>query len=158
MTLLRRVALVLGLLAVPAAVRAQVTLTVTGGPVSFPAPAVADFDNGYIDATGSVTYQVSGTGFNFFQSHTTIISVRSTGATLNGTVPVSTLTWRRADLTAWNPMTTTNTQIESRTFQRFFTNDPWSNSVFFRLNLSYAGDPPGTYSTSLVITVTVTTP
>jgi hypothetical protein len=142
----------------PALLAAQGNLSVSGGPVAFAAPTTTDFDNGYIDAGSALSYQVSLSGFYFLQNHTSTVSIRASGATLNGSTPISTLTWRRGDLTTWNGLTTSNATVESQTYTRFTTQTPWSNQIYFRLNLSYAGDPPGTYSASLVITLTVTTP
>jgi hypothetical protein len=148
------------LLAFSGAAAAQsVTLKVTGKPVRFSVPTVTDFDNGFIDAQGALTYTVQGKGGNKdFTPHTTIVSIRTDSPTLNGTVPVTTLAWRRGDLGTWNPLSTTNATVESRPFVRKTTNDPWSNMIFFRLGLSYADDTPGTYSVNLVFTLTATTP
>jgi len=91
-------------------------------------------------------------------NRTTIVAIRSASASLGGGKPLSDLQWRRADLGTWNTMTTTNVTIESRTVKINTTNDPWSNTVFFRILLSWATDPPATYSANLVFTLTVTTP
>lgn len=145
----------------PCALAAQgtVALTVTGGPVAFAAPAAADFNNGSIASTGSVSYSVATSGGPPGTSHTSTVSIRATTGTLGGTKPVSDLQWNRADQAGvWNGLSTSNAQVEQRTIVRKGTNDPWSNSVSFRMLLSYANDVPGSYSTSLVITLTVTTP
>jgi hypothetical protein len=142
-----------------AATGQQARLTITGGPVAFAVPTVTDFDNGFIQAPSAVTYTVQSVGGgNKNTNHTTTVSIRATGSTLNGTVPIGTLEWRRSDLSTWNPVTTSNVTIESRPFRRATLNDPWSNSMVFRLALSYTTDTPGTYSASLVITLTATTP
>lgn len=152
-------ALALSLASTALTAQGKVKLTVTGGPITFNAPATSDFDNGYIAAPGPVTYTVAGQGGPKNGSlHTTTIAIRATTATLNGTTPIGDLTWRRSDLATWNPLTTSNVFVETKQFSRKLTNDPWTNDLYFRLNLSYAGDPPGAYSTSLIITVTVTTP
>jgi hypothetical protein len=151
-----RVLFALSLLSVPLA--AQGNLSVTGGPVAFAAPTTADFDAGFIDAGSALTYQVSLSGFYFLQNHTSTVSIRASGSTLNGTTPIGTLTWRRGDLTTWNSLATSDVTVESRSYSRFTAQTPWSNQLFFRLNLSYSGDPPGTYSATVVITLTETTP
>lgn len=154
-------ALVAASVLLPRAVAAQgsVSLTVTGGPVAFATPAATDFNAGSITSTGSLTYSVATSGGPPGTSHTSTVSVRATTGTLGGTKPVTDLQWERADLLGtWNGVTTTNAQVEQRTIVRKGANDPWSNQLNFRMLLSYANDAPGTYSTGLVITLTVTTP
>ncbi|MGB7212996.1 MAG: hypothetical protein WBC97_10255 [Gemmatimonadales bacterium] len=145
----------------PRAVAAQGTmsLTVIGGPVAFTAPAAADFNAGSIASTGTLTYSVATSGGPKGTSHTSTVSIHATTGTLGGAKPVSDLQWGRADLVGtWNGLTTSDAQVEQRTIVRKGTNDPWSNSLNFRMLLSYANDVPGSYSTGLVITLTVTTP
>lgn len=147
-------------LALPATLLAQgkEKLTITGGPVSFPAPTVTDYNNGYLSAGGALTYTVAGTGGGRGISHTSTVSVRATTGTLGGTKSITDLQWRRADLPTWNPMTTTSAQIEQRVIVRRGSNDPWSNQIFLRMLLSYANDGPGAHSGTLVFTLTITTP
>jgi hypothetical protein len=148
------------MLVLPAAATAQsARLRVTGGPVRFAAPTVSDFETGYIDAPSALTYTVRGRGAARDRTaRTTIISIRASSPTIHGTVPVSTLQWRRGDLSAWNPLSTVDANVESRPFVRNTTNDPWSNTIYFRLDLSYGADTPGVYSVNLIITLTATTP
>lgn len=145
---------------VPAVLLAQgrERLRITGAPVSFPAPTVTDYNNGFLPAGGTLTYTVSGTGGGNGISHTSTVSVRATTGTLGGTKAITDLQWRRADLSTWNPMTTTAAQIEQRLIVRRGANDPWSNQIFLRMLLSYANDGPGTHSATLVFTLTITTP
>jgi hypothetical protein len=142
-------------LAVPA--RAQVTLTLSNAPAVFPAPAVADYDAGFVNDPTGITWTISVAGGGG-KMRTSIVSIRSSSASLGGGKALSDLQWRRADLATWNAMTTTNATIESRQIQDKKLNDPWSNTVFFRMLLSWTTDPPGTYSAGLVITLTLTTP
>ena len=146
------------LLALPPYVGAQVRLTLSGAPLVFPAPAVTDYDAGFVAAPTGVGFTVDVLSGNRRTSRTTIVSLRSSSASLGGGKPVSDLQWRRADLATWNAMTTTDATVESRQVVRNTLNDPWSNTVFFRVLLSWTGDPPGTYSAGLVFTLTVTTP
>jgi hypothetical protein len=37
-------------------------------------------------------------------------------------------------------------------------NDPWSNTIFFRMLLDWTRDAPGTYSANYVITLSQTVP
>ncbi|HET7025087.1 MAG TPA: hypothetical protein VFI39_07795 [Gemmatimonadales bacterium] len=147
------------LLSRAAVAQGSVSLTVTGGPVAFATPAATDFNTGSIASTGSLTYSVATSGGPPGTSHTSTVSIRATTGTLGGTKPLSDLQWERADLPGtWNGLTTSNTQVEQRTIVRKGANDPWSNSIDFRMLLSYANDAPGSYSTGLVVTLTVTTP
>ncbi len=142
-------------LAVPGG--AQVSLTLTGAPAVFPAPAVTDYDNGVVTDPTGIAFTVAITG-GASQNRTTMVSVRSSSASLGGSKPLSDLQWRRADLAAWNAMTPADATIESRPVKKNTLNDPWSNTVFFRMLLSWTGDSPGMYSAGLVFTLTVTTP
>lgn len=132
----------------------SVTLTVTGGPLAFPAPTATDFTNGFLTAAGQIKYALSGSGGPPSTSRTTTISIHATTATLGGTYTVGHLQWQRADLATWNSISTTDTQVESQAFTR---SAPWNNALNFRLLLDWT-TPTGSYSTSIVITLTTTTP
>jgi hypothetical protein len=134
----------------------QLSLTLTQTPNVFPAPAVADYNAGLIqNATGIVfTINVSGPAAD----RTSTVSVRAASASLGNGKALSDLEWRRADLATWNAMTTSDVTVESRPVRKNTLNDPWSNSVFLRMHLSWTTDAPATYSTGLVFTLTVTTP
>ncbi len=155
--LLRSAALAaLTLLVAARAAGAQVTLTVTGGPITLPAPTVTDYDAGYAVAPTGLAFQanVAGAATN----RTTTVSIRATAATLGGSKLVSDLEWRRADLGTWNQMSVSDAVIESRPVRKNTLNDPWGNTVFLRMRLTWASDAPATYTTDLVVTLTVTTP
>lgn len=139
-------------------VRAQgsVVLTVTGGPVNLPAPAVADYTAGFVLDGTPLQYNVNISGGPPSTLHTTIVTIRSSSATF-GSMALSDLQWRRSDLAAWNSLTTTDVTVESRQISRNVGNS-WTNSLFFRTLLSWTGSPPGTYTANLVVTLTVTTP
>ena len=147
--------------AIPRVAGAQaqvVTLTLSGAPNVFPAPTAADYTAGVVVNPTGILFTVDVTGGGAATQRTTIVSIRSSSASLGGGKPLSDLQWRRADLVTWNPMTTTNATIESRPVVRNGLNDPWSNTVFFRTLLAWTTDPPATYSAGLVFTLTVTTP
>lgn len=148
---------VVALLAPVRGTRAQAaTLTLTNAPNVFPTPTVTDYDAGVVTEATGITFTVDiTTGPNVLR--TTIVSLRATSATLGGGKPVGDLEWRRADLATWNTMTTADVVVESRSGVRR-VDPPWSNTVFFRILLSWTGDPPGTYSAPLVFALTVTTP
>lgn len=142
------------------AAAAQISLALSGLPLTFPAAGAgpADFSAGVLAATGGVTYTVDVLSGAANTQRTTIVSIRSTSANLGNGKPLADLEWRRSDLTAWNGLTNSDVTIESRPVQRNKLNDPWSNTVLFRVLLNWAADAPGAYSADLVFTLTVTTP
>lgn len=137
---------------------AQVSITLTQTPSVFPSPVLADFNAGTIaEPTGILfTINVTGGPANIFRTST--VAIRASTATLGGGKALSDLEWRRADLLPWNAMTTADATIESRSLKKNGTNDPWSNTVFLRMKLTWGTDAPGTYTTGLVFTLTITTP
>jgi hypothetical protein len=149
------VALFAAALASPLAAQ-KTNLSVTGATVTFPTPTVTDYVNGYVDATGGgVTFTISAqTG----ASRTTTVSVRSTSANLGGSKLIGDLQWRRSDLATWNSISLTDAQVEQRVLIRNSLNDPWSNTIFFRMVLNWATDAPGSYSGNYVITLSQTVP
>jgi len=153
---LRSAALAAVTLLIAARAPAQVTLTVTGGPATFPAPTVTDYDAGYVANPAGLAFQlgIAGAAAN----RTTTVSIRASSGTLGGGKPVSDLEWRRADLGTWNQMSVSDAVIESRPVRKNTLNDPWGNTVFLRMRLTWANDAPATYTTDLVVTLTVTTP
>jgi hypothetical protein len=130
-------------------------LTLAGGTITFPAPAAADYIAGFVNSTTGVTFTVAAqTG----TARTTTISIRSTSANLGGGKVIGDLQWRRSDLATWNSITLTDAQVEQRIVIRGVSNDPWSNTIFFRMNLSWATDAPATYSANYQITLSQTVP
>jgi len=155
----RRLVLVLTLL-LPSRVFAQgsVVLTVTGGPVTVPAPAVADYNAGFVLDPAALSYSVAISGGPPTMLRSTTVSIRATSGSF-GTLPVGDLQWERSDLTTWNSLTTTDVQVEARTgLQRTLGNTNWSNSVHFRCLIAWTNTPPATYSTNIIVTLTVTSP
>jgi len=151
------VAASLALIAGAVEARAQAaTLTVTNAPVTVPSPTVTDYNAGFVAAPTAVGFAVDIiSGPN--TSRTTIVSIRSTAASMGGTKAIGDLQWRRADLANWNSVTTSDVSIQTVTPSRR-ADAPWSNSIFFRVLLSWTADAPGSYSAPLVLTLTVTTP
>jgi hypothetical protein len=130
-------------------------LTVTGATITFNAPTAADYIAGYIDSPTGVTFTLNAqTG----ASRTTTVSIRSTSANLGGGKVIGDLQWRRSDLAAWNSMTLTDAQVEQRIQVRSGVNDPWANTVFFRMLLSWTADAPATYSGNYQLTLSQTVP
>jgi hypothetical protein len=150
--------LLLAALSSPRAAAQGVSLTLSSAPNVFPAPTVTDFNNGFVLSPTGIGFTVDVLSGSTARNRTSIVSIRASSATLGSGKPVSDLQWRRSDLATWNSMTTSNVTIESRTIRRNNTNDPWSNTVFFRILLSWTATGPATYSTGMVITLTITTP
>lgn len=149
-------AMALSLAAVASPVAAQKTiLSVTGGTITFPAPTAADYVAGFVNSATGVTFNINAqTG----TSRTTTITIRSNSASLGNGKVIGDLQWRRSDLATWNDITLTDAQVEQRIVVRNALNDPWSNTIFFRMKLDWTTDPPGTYSATYQITLSQTVP
>jgi hypothetical protein len=148
------ISLALGLLASPLAAQ-KTSLTVTGGTITFPAPTAADYIAGFIDSSTGATFTINSQ--NGVQ-RTTTISIRATSASLGNGKLIGDLQWRRSDLATWNDVTLTDAQVEQRVVVNKGLNDPWSNTIFFRMALSWTSDAPATYSANYVITLSQTVP
>ena len=144
------------LIALSSPLAAQKTnLTLTGGTITFPAPTAADYIAGFVNSTGGVTFTV---GAQNGTSRTTTILIRATSANLGNGKVIGDLQWRRSDLATWNNITITDAQVEQRIVVRNALNDPWSNTIFFRLKLAWTSDAPGTYSANYQVTLSQTVP
>lgn len=137
----------LAAIAMPRRAQAQfyfTQLTVSGFPLTNTGPAVLDFEAGSV-ALGATDFSVN-LILNFFGSFSprvTTVAVRcNTPCPASGVAPVASLQWRRSDLAAWNSITTSFVNIETRTATFSGTNDPWGNTLFWRYLLSYTGSPP----------------
>jgi hypothetical protein len=150
--------LALILLASPLAAQGnpKTDLTLAGATITFNAPTAADYVVGYIDSPTGVTFTVDAT--NGTVSHTTTVLIRSTSANLGNGKVIGDLQWRRSDLATWNNITLTDAQVEQKIQVRNVFNDPWNNTVFFRLLLSWTTDGPATYSANYQITLSQTVP
>jgi len=151
------ISLSLALLASPMAAQNPVTsLTLAGQVITFPAPTAADYINGFVNSATGVTYTVNATNGN--QSHTTTVLIRATSANLGGGKVLADLQWRRSDLATWNSITSVNAAVEARIVVRNVLNDPWNNTIFFRMILLWATDPNATRSANYSITLSQTVP
>ena len=148
------VLLALALFASPIAAQ-KTTLSVTGGTVAFPAPTATDYIAGFIDASTGATFTIN--SLNGL-ARTTTISIRSTSASLGGSKVIGDLQWRRSDLATWNSITLTDAQVEQRIVINKGLNDPWGNTIFFRMLLNWTSDGPATYSANYQITLSQTVP
>ena len=148
------IALSLAALASPLAAQ-KTNLTISGGTITFPAPTAGDYVAGFVNSATGVTFNIDAqTG----TSRTTTISIRSTSASLGNGKLIGDLQWRRSDLATWNDITLTDTQVEQRVVVRGTLNDPWSNTIFFRMKLRWTTDAPGTYSGGYELTLAQTVP
>jgi hypothetical protein len=131
----------------------KTTLTLANATVTFPAPTVTDYMNGYVDATTGVTFTLTAPAGPL---RTTTVLIRATSASLGAGKILGDLEWRRSDLVTWNNVTTTDVQVEQRTMIKNVLNDPWGNTIFFRMLLDWTTDAPATYTANYVITLTQT--
>jgi hypothetical protein len=157
----QRIALLVGALALVASPLAaqgnpKTDLTLAGGTITFPAPTANDYVAGFVNSTSGVTFTVDAANGN--QSHTTTILIRAASASLGGGKVIGDLQWRRSDLTTWISITPTDAQVEQRVQVRNGLNDPWSNTIFFRMLLNWTTDAPATYSADYQITLSQTVP
>jgi hypothetical protein len=134
----------------------RTNLTLSGATITFPAPTATDYINGFVNSTTGVTFTVDATSGN--QPHTTTVSIRASSADLGNGKVLADLRWRRSDLATWNSITSTNVQVEQRVQVRNGLNDPWTNTMFFRMILTWTTDAPNTYSANYVITLSQTVP
>ncbi len=147
--------LALALVASPLAAQ-KTSLTLGNGTVTFSAPTATDYINGFVDAATGVSYTLNATQGNI--SHTTTVSIRSTSANLGGGKIIGDLQWRRSDLATWNSISLSDSQVEQKIMIRSVLNDPWSNTIFFRMILHWTTDAPATYSANYQITLSQTVP
>jgi hypothetical protein len=147
-------AIALALVACPLAAQ-KTNLTLTGGSITFPAPTAADYIAGFVNSTSGVTFTVDAQNG---ASRTTTISIRSTSANLGNGKVIGDLQWRRSDLATWNSITLTDVAVEQRVVVRNGLNDPWTNTIFFRMVLNWTSDAPATYAANYQITLSQTVP
>jgi hypothetical protein len=146
--------LALALFASPLAAQKTI-LTLAGATITFPAPTAADYVAGFVNSATGVTFTLNAqTG----ASRTTTVSIRSSSANLGGGKVIGDLEWRRSDLATWNSITLIDAQVEQRIMVRNGSNDPWNNTIFFRMVLTWTTDAPATYSGNYVITLSQTVP
>jgi hypothetical protein len=148
------ISLALALFASPLTAQKTI-LTLAGGTITFPAPTAADYIAGFVNSATGATFTLNPqTG----ASRTTTVSIRSLSASLGNGKVIGDLQWRRSDLATWNSITLTDAQVEQRVQVRGGLNDPWSNTIFFRMVLTWTTDAPATYSGNYQITLSQTVP
>jgi hypothetical protein len=151
------VAIALAAAASPAAAQNPKTdLTLTSATITFPAPTAADYVNGYVYSAAGVLFTLDATNGN--QSHTTTVKIKATSANLGNGKVIGDLEWRRSDLVGWTKISAIDAQVEQRVQVRSALNDPWSNTIFFRMVLKWTTDAPATYSANYQLTLSQTVP
>ena len=131
--------------------------TISGNPIAFPVPTEANYYAGFVTATALLSFDVDARNAGAVLRNSSV-TIRSTTGTMGGTKPIGDLLWRRSDLGVWNPMTTVDAVVEAKDIQKNGINDPWANSIEFRVVLSWANDPPATHTPALVLTLTIAPP
>jgi hypothetical protein len=91
-------------------------------------------------------------------SRTTTVSIRSSSTNLGNGKLIGDLQWRRSDLVNWNAISLTDVQVEQRVAVSKGANDPWTNTIFFRMTLNWVTDAPALYSGTYVVTLSQTVP
>ena len=148
------VSLLLALLCFASPVTAQsTTLALSGNVITFPAPTATDYVNGYVYSTG-VLFTVDATSSSG-QANVTTVVIKSTSANLGNGKVLADLQWRRSDLATWNTITLANVTVETRNQTFNGANDPWSNTIFFRMKLTWTTDAPAAYTANYTITLNV---
>jgi hypothetical protein len=151
----RRLALACALVLFASPVAAQsTTLNLGGNIITFPAPSAADYAAGFVNSLTGVTFTVDATSSSG-QANTTTIAIKSTSANLGNGKILADLQWRRSDLATWNSITLANVNVEARAQTFNGANDPWSNTIFFRMKLAWTTDAPAVYTANYTITLTV---
>ncbi|HEV7388242.1 MAG TPA: hypothetical protein VGN73_06510 [Gemmatimonadaceae bacterium] len=145
--------LALALLSVPGQGQGtpKTSLTVSGDVLTFATPDAADYANGFVNAASGITFVVTTT--NGKQTHVTTILIRGTVDNLGNGKDIGQVQWRRADLPTWNNLTLTNAQVEERVQVPGGLNDPWSNTILFRVLLAWDRDAPAIYTATYEITL-----
>jgi hypothetical protein len=146
--------LLLVLLCFASPVAAQsTTLALTGNVITFPAPTATDYVNGFVYSSG-VLFTVNATSSSG-QANMTTVAIKSTSANLGNGKVLADLQWRRSDLATWNTITLANVNVETRSQTFNGANDPWSNTIFFRMKLTWTTDAPAAYTANYTITLNV---
>jgi hypothetical protein len=130
------------------------TLALGGNTITFPAPTATDYVNGYVYSATGVLFTVDATS-DAGQAMTTTVAIKSTSANLGNAKVLADLQWRRSDLATWNSITLANVNVESRSQTFNGANDPWSNTIFFRMKLAWTKDAPAVYAANYTITLSV---
>ena len=133
-------------------------MTLSSTTITFPTPTETDYDNGFVAASTSITATFDASKAGGANSGTQRTSTISISGSTTGTKPIGDFQWQRNGTSTWTSLTATDATVESRQFVFNGLNDPWTTTVLFRSLLNWTTDVPGTYTATIVFTVTVTTP
>lgn len=136
-------------LVAPAGAGAQATsLSTSGFAVTFPTAGGAEFAQGWVAASATTSFTVNATSTTGgWTTRNTLVCVKAA----SGTTFAGKLQWRRSDLTTWNTLATTNTAVETRNITYNGTNDPWTQTVYWRAVLGWTTDAPASTGSAQVI-------
>lgn len=116
-------------------------LTVSGFPLLDSETAIADLETGSI-SMGSTSFTVdlvSSAGGQYTNRYTNVEILCAAPCP----VDVTRLQWRRADSGTWNALSaTTWASVEIRLATFNGTNDPWSQTIFWRYMVDWENTPP----------------
>jgi hypothetical protein len=138
-------------------------LTISSSSVTFPALSASDYDAGYVQNSGALTYTMKANSGTVLQ-RTATLAIRATSANLGGTVaPMNTsldsLEWKRADQGSWTRITTVYTTVQSCALFRGGNPEQCVNTLNFRLRIGWLDPQQGeTWSAPLQFQMTVTLP
>ncbi|MEX2181958.1 MAG: hypothetical protein WD771_07945 [Gemmatimonadaceae bacterium] len=115
-------------------------LTLSGFPLTVSTTTPADFDAGSVPlGTTGFTVDLTSNAGPGFATRVTTVNVQ---CGLPCPAGVTSLQWRRNDLSVWNTLTTSFALVESRTATFNGVNDPWSNSMLWRYLVGWTTNPP----------------
>ncbi len=113
-------------------------LSLSQEAIAFPMPGIAEFDAGWVDATG-ITAEVTDRG----RPDTWELRVRADVADMGGYgKPVGDILFRPEGSNTWTPLSTTDQVIAQGS-------GDGSVTIYFRLRLDYAADLPDNYTADL---------
>ncbi len=128
------------------------TLTVTGS-VTFPTVTAAHYDDGYVNASTALNYTIARQGAN--QSRTVTMYIHALTTTLGNGKPIGDLRWQRVASPGFVALTTSPVIVQGPTS---FSDPGLSGTLEFRTLLQWTSTPPGTYSTTVRLTIIQTVP
>lgn len=135
---------------------AQTTrLTLGNTSITIATPTATDYAAGFKESAIGTTYTVDARSGG---SRTVSVRIRAGCSDLGNSKPLSELQWRRADLPTWTSITNSDVLVEQRVQVFNGANDPWTNTIYYRVLLFWATDEPNSYQCDPKITITQTVP
>lgn len=141
-------------------VHAQTTeFTLSTGAVTFPTPTAANYSTWPPSAVGPVTDSVA-VPFDVTRTSTgwRIATVLIRCTAVAGGKACGDIEWRNGSTGAWQTLTLTDTEVETRWLWIFGSNFGWSNTLWLRVRLR-PGDPiPSVMSSQIALSLEVYRP